>query len=325
MVAQILSRAAAFVVLLTISGAASAQTYPSRQINIIVPYASGGTLDLVARLVADGLKQKYGHPAVVLNRPGGNGNIGTAEAVRADPDGYTLYLNNDGGLAIHAVVDPNFKFDPVADFVPISYPAEYCHLLMINKDIPVKTVQEFFAHAKASPGKLSYGSPATGSLGHLATEMFAKHAGIQMTHIPYRGAAPALNDLLAGVLAVNIQSIPSARGQFDSDRIKILATFSDKRVQELPEVPTMTESGYPGFVIKSWLGVFGPRGLPDGIRDQVSRDIGELVNKPEVQKQLRSVGFEPVGMQAAEFAKFYGGELKRWQSIAEETGLKRAH
>jgi tripartite-type tricarboxylate transporter receptor subunit TctC len=325
MMAQTLSKAAACVVLLTMTCGAAAQTYPSRQINLIVPYASGGALDLVARVVAEGLKQKYGHPTVVLNRPGGNGNIGTAEAVRADPDGYTLYLNNDGGLAIHAAVDPNFKFDPAVDFVPISYPAEYGHLFMINKDIPAKTVQEFIAHAKANPGKLSYGSPAMGSLGHLATEMFARHAGIQMTHIPYRGAAPALNDLLAGVLAVNIQSIPSARGQFGSDRVKILATFNDKRIEELPGVPTMVESGHPSFVIKSWLGVFGPRGLPDAIRDQLSRDISELVNKPEVQRQLRSVGFEPVGMQSAEFAKFYAGELKRWQLIAEETGLKRAH
>ena len=304
---------------------ASAQNYPSRQISLIVPYASGGVLDLVARLMAEGMREKYGQPVVVLNRAGGNGNIGTAEAVRAEANGYTLYLNNDGGLAIHAAVDPQFKFDAVADFVPIAMPAEYSHLFIVHKDVPASSVQEFVAYAKANSGKLSYGSPATGSLGHLATEMFAQHTGIKMTHVAYRGAAPALNDLVAGTLAMNIQSIPSARGQYESDRLKILAVFSDKRLSELPKVPTMAEAGFPGFVIKSWLGVFGPRGLPDPIRDQLSTVMSEIVKSPAAEAQLRRVGFEPVGMTAADFSRFYVGELQRWQKIATETGLKGVH
>jgi len=309
----------------TAGGGASAQSYPSRQVSLLVPYAPGGVLDLVARLLAEGMREKYGQPVVVLNRAGGNGNIGTAEAVRAEPNGYTLYLNNDGGLAIHAAVDPQFKFDAVADFVPIAMPAEYSHLFIVHKDIPANSVQEFVTYAKANPGKLSYGSPATGSLGHLATEMFAQHAGIKMTHVAYRGAAPALNDLMAGTIAMNIQSIPSARGQYESDRLKILAVFSDKRVAELPNVPTMAEAGFPGFVIKSWLGVFGPRGLPDAIRDQLSTVMSEIVKSPAPETQLRRVGFEPVGMTAAEFSRFYVGELQRWQKIANETGIKEIH
>ena len=309
----------------TTTGGASAQSYPSRQISLIVPYAPGGVLDLVARLLAEGMREKYGQPVVVLNRAGGNGNIGTAEAVRAEPNGYTLYLNNDGGLAIHAAVDPQFKFDAVADFVPISLPAEYSHLFIVHKDIPANSVQEFVTYAKANPGKLSYGSPATGSLGHLATEMFAQHAGIKMTHVAYRGAAPALNDLMAGTIAMNIQSIPSARGQYESDRLKILAVFSDKRVAELPKVPTMAEAGFPGFVIKSWLGVFGPRGLPDAIRDQLSTVMSEIVKSPAPETQLRRVGLEPVGMNAAAFSRFYVGELERWRKIANETGIKEVH
>jgi tripartite-type tricarboxylate transporter receptor subunit TctC len=307
------------------AGAASAQSYPSRQISLIVPYAPGGVLDLVARLLAEGLREKYGQPVVVLNRAGGNGNIGTAEAVRAEPNGYTLYLNNDGGLAIHAAVDPQFKFDAVADFVPIAMPAEYSHLFIVHKDVPANSVQEFVTYAMANPGKLSYGSPATGSLGHLATEMFDQHAGIKMTHVPYRGAAPALNDLVAGTLTMNIQSIPSARGQYESDRLKILAVFNDKRVPELPKVPTMAEAGFPGFVIKSWLGVFGPRRLPDPIRDQLSTVMSEIVKSPGAEAQLRRVGFEPVGMTAADFRQFYVDELQRWQKIANQTGIKDVH
>ena len=272
----------------TAAGGASAQSYPSRQISLIVPYAPGGVLDLVARLLAEGMREKYGQPVVVLNRAGGNGTSDRGSG-EGRPNGYTLYLNNDGGLAIHAAVDPQFKFDAVADFVPIAMPAEYSHLFIVHKDVPAQSVREFVTYAKANPGKLSYGSPATGSLGHLATEMFAQRTGIKMTHVAYRGAAPALNDLMAGTIAMNIQSIPSARGQYESDRLKILAVFNDKRIAELPKVPTMAEAGFPDFVLKSGSVSFGPRGLPDVIRDQLSAVMSDIVKSPAAETQLRRV------------------------------------
>ncbi len=303
--------------------ASYAQTpFPSRQITLIVPYPPGGVVDMTARLMADGLKDAFKQPVIVLNKPGANGMIALAELVKTEPDGYTLLLNNDGGLGLPPAVDPNFKFDPRRDYTPIMQAVEYGYLFAVSSTVPVKTVADFVAYAKARPGQLNFGSPGIGTLPHVATELFMRQAGVTMVHVPYKGAAPALSDLLAGILAVNVQSIPTALGQIGSDRMKVLAVLSDHRLAALPDVPTMGESGMENFVVTSWLGVFGPPGLPDSIRDTLSQAMIATVRQPTVQERFRSIGFEPVGTDAPTFARHYYAEVDRWKAFATRYGIK---
>jgi tripartite-type tricarboxylate transporter receptor subunit TctC len=296
--------------------------YPSRPITLIVPYPPGGVVDMTARLLADGLKDKFHQSVVVLNKPGANGMIGLAELVKSAPDGYTLLLNNDGGLGIPPAVDPNFKFDPEKDYMPVAQAVEYGDVLIVNSSLPVKTVQEFIAYAKAHPNQLNFGTPGVGTLPHIASELFMHRTGVQMVHVPYKGAAPALADLLAGTVTMNVQSIPTALGQIHNERMRVLAVLGDHRLEQLPDVPTMQESGVPGFVLKSWLGVFAPAGLPASIRDTLSESVVEIVKQPKIQEKFRVIGFEPIGADAATFSKVYYSDIKRWKTFAAENGIK---
>jgi len=313
----------AFLTLAAVSSPAVAQSaFPSRPITLVVPYPPGGVVDITARLMADGLRDRFKQPVLVLNKPGANGMIALADLVKAEPDGYTLLLNNDGGLGIPPAVDPNFKFDPRRDYTPVMQAVEYGYLFAVNSALPVKTLADFVAYAKAHPGQLDFGSPGLGTLPHIATELFMRQTGVKMVHVPYKGAAPALSDLLAGTLAVNVQSIPTALGQIGSDRMRVLAVLSDHRLAALPEVPTMEESGMAGFVVTSWLGVFGPPGLPDAIRDQLGDAMIAVTRLPEVQERFRHIGFEPVGTDAATFARHYYGEVDRWKAFATQYGIR---
>ncbi len=298
--------------------------FPSRPITLIVPYPPGGVVDMTARLMAEGLRARFKQPVIVANKPGANGMIALAELIKTTPDGYTLLFNNDGGLGIPPAVDPNFKFDPRKDYTPVMQAVEYGYLFAVNRDVPVKSVADFVAYAKARPGELNFGSPGIATLPHIATELFMQQAGVKMVHVPYKGAAPALSDLLAGVLTVNVQSIPTALGQIGSDRMKVLAVLSARRLAALPDVPTMAESGVPGLVVTSWLGAFGPPGLPAAIRDMLSRAMMDVVREPGVQERFRKVGFEPAGADAATFAARYYADVDRWKEFAARHGIRIA-
>ncbi len=302
-----------------------AQSFPSRPITLIAPYPPGGVVDMTARLLADGLRARFGQPVIVVNKPGANCMIALAELVKTEPDGYTLLLNNDGGLGIPPAVDPGFKFDPRKDYTPVMQAVEYGYLFAVNSAVPVSTIADFIAYAKTRPGQLNFGSPGIATLPHIATELFMQETGIRMVHVPYKGAAPALSDLLAGVLTANVQSIPTALGQMSSDRMKVLAVLSARRLAALPDVPTMQESGVPNFVVTSWLGVFGPPGLPAGIRDTLSAAMIDVVREPKVQERFRSIGFEPVGTDAKTFAAHYYSEVDRWKAFASEHGIRIAN
>jgi tripartite-type tricarboxylate transporter receptor subunit TctC len=307
---------------LTLFAANAQDGYPSRQVTLIVPYAAGGVVDLTARLLADGLREKFNQPFVVLNKPGANGMIGLNEMVRAAPDGYTLLLNNDGGLAIPPAVDANFKWDPMKDYTPIAQVGEFTWLFLVNSSLPVTTVADFIAYSKSHPGALNYGTPGIGTLPHMATELFMRQTGVKMTHVPYKGAAPALTDLLAGTLSMNIQSVPTVIGQATSDRLKILAALSARRIKELPAVPTMEESGLKDFAISSWNGLFGPPGLPAATRDKLAQATIEVLRLPAVQEKFRAATLEPVATDAAAFSKRYYAEVSKWKAFANETGIK---
>ena len=323
-------RAAALVslslfVVATLTTASLAQSaFPSRPITLVVPYPPGGVVDMTARLMADGLRERFKQPVIVVNKPGANGMIALAELVKAEPDGYTLLLNNDGGLGIPPAVDPNFKFDPRKDYTPVMQAVEYGYLFAVNSSVPVKSLADFIAYAKARPGQLNFGSPGIATMPHIATELFMQDAGVKMVHVPYKGAAPALSDLLAGVLTVNVQSIPTALGQLSSDRMKVLAVLSAHRLAALPDAPTMQESGLPGLVVTSWLGVFGPPGLPAAIRDTLSDAMIGVVREPKVQERFRSIGFEPVGTDARTFTAHYYAEVDRWKAFTAQRGIRIA-
>jgi tripartite-type tricarboxylate transporter receptor subunit TctC len=298
--------------------------FPSRQITLVVPYPPGGVVDMTARLLAEGLRARFKQPVIVVNKPGANGMIALAELVKTEPDGYTLLLNNDGGLGIPPAVDPNFKFDPRRDYTPVMQAVEYGYLFAVNSSVPVKSFAEFIAYAKARPGQLNFGSPGIATMPHIATELFMQETGVKMVHVPYKGAAPALSDLLAGVLTVNVQSIPTALGQLSSDRMKVLAVLSARRLAALPDAPTMQESGLPGLVVTSWLGVFGPPGLPAAIRDTLAAAMVDVVREPKVQERFRSIGFEPVGTDARTFTAHYYAEVDRWKEFTGRRGIRIA-
>jgi tripartite-type tricarboxylate transporter receptor subunit TctC len=303
---------------------AAAQSFPSRQITLIVPYPPGGVVDMTARVLADGLKDKFKQTVVVVNRAGANGVIGAQELMRSPPDGYTLLLNNDGGIAIPPAVDPNFKLDPLKDLDTVANVVEYGHVFIANKALPVNSMQEFIAYARSRPGELNYGTAGVGTLAHLAMELFGQRTGIKMTHVPYKGASPALNDLIGGTLSVNVQSVPTAMGQFGSDRMKVLAVLGEQRMAALPDVPTLQESGLPGFVVTSWLGVFGPRGMPAEIKATLSDALLEIVKTPAVRDRFRAIGFETSASGPAEFEKFLAAEVARWKKVAADNGISAA-
>ena len=305
-----------------VSPAAAQDSYPSRQITVVAPFAPGGSTDLVARVVSEGLRAKLGQPVVVDNKPGGTGVIGAREVVKAAPDGYTLLLGNSGALTIPAAMHANYPIDLLRDFVPIANTAEFAGVMMVKKALPVTTFKEFIAYAKARPGQLNFGSSGIGSSVHLAAELLMKETGIKMQHVPYKGGANSMTDLLSGTLDVLFASSPVAVGQAANTNLKILAVTSRYRLQRLPDVPTVEENGLPGFNVTAWMGVFGPAGLPDAIRDKLSAALVEIVKTPETAARLRSIGVEPIGDGAATFDAFYRADVTKWSEFVKERGLK---
>lgn len=304
------------------AGAAMAQdVYPSRQITLIAPYAAGGSTDLVGRVASEGLKAKLNQSVTVENKPGGNGVIGTREVVKAVPDGYTLLIGGLGAQVLPAVMAPNFPFDPVRDLLAVSMVAEWSGVMLARKGLPVSSLKEFIAYAKAHPGKLNYGTSGYGSVVHLMAEMMMREAGITMQHVPYKGGGQSMTDLLSGSLDVLFTSSPVAVGQAENKDLKILAVGSKQRLKRLPDVPTMEEQGVPGVYHGSWLGIFGPAGLPQPIREKLSVALVDIARDPDTQGKLRNIGFEPVGTDFATFDAFFRAEVKRWADFVRDNGL----
>jgi tripartite-type tricarboxylate transporter receptor subunit TctC len=306
---------------LAANGVRAQDTYPTRQITLIAPYAAGGSTDLVARVLSEGLKARFNQPVTVENKPGGNGIIGTREVVKAAPDGYTLLIGALGAQVLPAVMAPNFPFDPLRDFIPISMAAEWAPVMLAKKDLPVNSLQEFIGYAKARPGALNFGSSGYGSVVHLVAEILMKQTGVKMQHVPYKGGGQSMTDLLSGSLDVLFTSSPVAVGQAENKNVKILAVAHKHRLKLLPNVPTMEEAGVPGVNQTQWLGVFGPAGLPDPIREKLSNALVDIVSDPETQSKLRNIGFEPVGTDFAAFDQFFRAEVKRWAAFVRENGL----
>ncbi len=301
-------------------GLAAAQAFPSKPITIIVPFAAGGTTDILARIIAQGMGAELGQSVVVDNRAGAGGNIGGQVAARAPADGYTLFMGTVGTHAINAALYRKMPFDPVKDFAPLTRVANVPNLLVANPAQPFKTVQELIAYAKANPGKINFGSSGSGSSIHLSGELFKSMAKVDMQHVPYKGSAPAVTDLLGNQIAIMFDNMPSAIQHVRSGKLRAIAVTTARRSPELPDVPTIAESGVPGYEATSWFGMFAPAATPAPVVAQLNATIVKVLAQPDIRKKLAEQGAEAAGETPAQFADFIQKESVKWGKVVRESG-----
>ncbi len=298
---------------------AHAQQYPARPVRIVVAFTAGGTTDILARSVGQQLSERLKQPFVVENKPGAGGNIGTEFVARSAPDGYTLIVDSVGPIAVNPTLYQSLNYNPLTDLVPIVQIADVPNVLVVHPSLGVKNFEEFVAYAKANPGKLNYGSTGIGTSSHLSAYMLGKRENIEVTHVPYKGA-DALIDLLAGRLQFMFATIPSVIQQIRSGKLIAIAMSSAKRSRSLPDVPTVIESGLPGFEAGSWFGIFAPRGTPEPVIAQLNKTVNEILVIPSIEKQMIAQGADPVGGTPAEFGQFVQREYEKWKLVVRESG-----
>jgi tripartite-type tricarboxylate transporter receptor subunit TctC len=301
---------------------ASAQGYPSKQVRIIVPQAPGGASDALSRIIAAKLGEKWGQQVIVENRAGAGGNIGTAEAAKAPADGHTLLLGYIGTNAINPSLYHNLAWDPIRDFVPVATLAAVPFIVVVNPSLAVNTTQELIASARAANGKLTYSSAGNGSVNHLLGEMFDSAAGVKMTHVPYKGAGPALADLIGGQVQVSFTSMPSAIGHIKGGKLRAIAVTSRARSETLPDLPTLAESGLPGFDVNPWFGLFAPAATPAAIVSQINREINDLLATADLRARFASQGAVPLATSPAEFAALLKQDIEKWAKVVKDSGAK---
>ena len=299
-----------------------AADFPAHPIRIVVPFPAGGATDIAARLLAERMAMDWKQPVTVDNRPGAGGNIGSDIVAKSAPDGYNLIMGVTGSHAINISLYARMPYDPVKDFEAISQVAVVPNVVVVHPSVPATTLQAFVALAKKEPGKLNYASLGNGTAAHLTMEMFKIAAGIDLTHIPYKGSAPAVADLLAGQVQAMIDGLPSALPHVQAGKLRALAVTSAKRSPAAPDLPTIAESGYPGFSADAWSGLFAPRGTPKAIVEKISLETQRILKTPEVQKRLGELGAEPVGSTPAEFAQFVQREIDKWARVVKASGAR---
>ena len=314
-------RIAYLAALCVVSGVAqAADTYPSRPIRMIVAYPPGGGTDQVGRVMADQLSQTLGQNVVVDNRGGATGNIGTELAARAVPDGYTLLMGNVAPNAVNVSLFKKLGFDPVKDFAPVSLVAVTPNILVTNPSIPVKTVKELIAYAKAKPGALNFPSAGVGSSSHLAGEMLKSMIGISMVHIPFKGGGPALIAVIAGEVQIMFATMPAAMPHVKSGKVKPVAVTTAKRSQAMPDLPTIAESGVKGYEASTWYGLLAPARTPQAIVTRLHGDTVKILAGPTRQR-LEVQGFEPEGGSPAEFTAYIKSEIIKWAKVIKDAGI----
>ena len=301
---------------------ALAQTWPSKPIKYVVPFAPGGTTDILARTVGDKLSIALGQPVVVENKPGAGGGVGADFTAKAAPDGYTIMGGTISTHAINASLYSNLPYDPIKDFAAITMIARVPNLLVINPAIPAKNVSELIALMKANPGKYTFASSGNGTSQHLSGELFKSTAGVDMQHIPYKGSPPALQDVVGGQVSMTFDNITTAWPLAKAGKLRALAVTTAKRSSVAPEVPTLAESGLPGFEIGSWQGVFAPAGTPPEIVKRLNAEIVKILNMPEVREKLIALGAEPVGDTPEQFSAYVKSEVVKWSDIVKKSGAK---
>ncbi|MBO9651254.1 MAG: tripartite tricarboxylate transporter substrate binding protein [Variovorax sp.] len=299
--------------------AAAEDKYPNRPVTLVVPQAAGGANDTIARIVAQKLGEQMGQSFIVDNRPGAGGNVGTAAVARAKPDGYTLLLTVNSAQVINPALYKTTGFDPVKDFEPITPVATAGYVLVANKNFAANNVAELIAAAKAQPGKIAISSAGNGTLNHLIGEMLQKSAGIQLMHVPYKGSAASMNDLIAGQVQVSVQSLPSSLQFIKTGAVKVLGVVNEKRVAALPDAPTIGET-IKGFGSTPWYGVLAPHGTPKEIVTRLQTEISKALDGADVKSRLDGVGCEPFKSSPDQFAELIKSDLPKWAKIVKESG-----
>jgi tripartite-type tricarboxylate transporter receptor subunit TctC len=317
-----LLRAAALTlfVLTGTSEGAPAQTYPDKPIRLVVPFSAGGTTDILARAVGQKLGEHLGQQVVVDNKPGAGGNIGSDIVAKSAPDGYTLVMGTVGTHAINASLYKKMPYDHIKDFVPVSLVALVPNILVVHPSVPANSVKELIAYAKANPGKLNFASSGNGTSIHLSGELFKTTAGVEMTHVPYKGSAPAVTDLLGGQVQLMFDNMPSALPHVKAGKLKALGVTTAKRFPAAPDIPTIAEAGVPGYEASSWFGVLAPAGTPKEIVNKLSSEIAKILQTPEIKERLLSQGAEPVGNTPDQFTAFIKAETAKWAKVVKESG-----
>ena len=301
---------------------ALAQAWPSRTIRLIVPFPPGGGNDVIARVVAQKLGERLGQPVVVENRAGANGIVGLQALMQAPPDGHTIAVGAAGPLAVNPSLYDKLPYDPLKDFAPITNMVNFPLLLVTHPSVPAKTTRELVALAKAQPGKLYYSSPGSGNSGHLAGELFNTAAGVKTVHVPYKGQGPALADLLAGQVQMLYSSIPSVLPHVQQKQLNAIAVGSAKRVPSLPDIPTIAESGVPGYEAYSWVGMIAPAGTPKEVIARLNREIVEILKQKDVAEKLNAQGALPVGDTPEQFGAYIKAEIEKWGAVVRSSNIK---
>jgi tripartite-type tricarboxylate transporter receptor subunit TctC len=304
------------------AGTASADDYPSRPIRLIVPYAPGGGADAIGRIIAKRVSETIGQPIVIENRGGAGSILGTEAVKNADPDGYTLLVGQSGPISINPAVYKNLRYDPVRDFAPVTMTTAYPYILVINAKLPAKNLQEFIALARSKPGEFNFGTTGIGAANHLVAELFNSRAGLTMTHIPYRGTALAVGDLLAGQVTMVFADAVTALPHIQAGTLRALAVSSKERAAIAPEVPTIAESGYPGFDAIGWHGILAPAKTPPAIVDRLNAEIVKALKDSATKALLETQAMQLIGNSPAEFAAFIKQDIALWQTVATQANVE---
>ena len=300
---------------------AFAQNYPTHPVTLVVPFAAGGSTDIIARIVADGLGKKLGQPVIVDNRGGAGGNIGAAFVANAKSDGYTLLMGYNGTNAINPSLYRKLSWDSIRSFDPISLVARVNNVVIVNPELPIKTLPDLVAYTKAHPGKVNYGSAGSGSIFHLAAVMLEQKTGVSMSHVPYKGAAPALTDLMAGQTQVMFSTIPTALPFIKAGKLRAIAVTGAQRSPLFPKLPTAVEAGVKDMVVDSWFGIFAPKGVPAQVLGKLNQSVLEVLADPAVARSLKEQGAEPAGSTPAELSALLSQDLKVWQAIVTKANV----
>jgi tripartite-type tricarboxylate transporter receptor subunit TctC len=312
----------AFAALAISCGSAFAQPYPQRTVKLIVGFPPGGGVDIIARSISQALSERLGQPVIVENRPGAGGNIAAEQVAHAAPDGYTLLVSAVSSLAISASLYKAPRYDLLKDLTPVAVVASVPNVLVVHPSVKATNVKEFIAYVKANPGKVNFGSAGSGTTVHFAGELFKSMANLDMVHVPYKGAAPAMADLLGGQVQAMFDFLSAAAPQIKSGKLRALGVTSTTRSPVLPNVPTISEAGLPGYNVLGSFGVMAPSGTPVDVVNRLNRDIAAVVNMPEIKEHLIAYAATPEQMTPAEFSRVLKAEVAKWAKIVDSTGVK---
>lgn len=305
----------------SISSTALAQAYPSQPIRIVLGFPPGGALDIIARVIAPKMSADLGQSVVVENKPGAGGVIGMQSVARAEPDGYTVFMGTMGNFSITPALVKDLPYNVGKDFAPVTQVASSGFVLYVNPNLPIKTVADLIAYAKANPGKTNFSSSGNGGLPHMAGEMFASAAGIKMTHVPYKGSAPSVNDVIAGQVQLTFEAVAIGLPHAKSGRLRALATTGTTRLDVFPDVATVGET-LKGFNVTNWFGMAAPAKTPADRVARLNQSVVKALKDPEVKKTLAGLGVDPVGDTPAQFASYIQSETTRWQKVINDAGIK---